>query len=72
MQNTLKIIAAAMEAKVPWIFEHPASSYFFDTDEFKKLSRHHAVETLTFDQCFFKTEYRKRTRLVGFNLGGHF
>eukprot|EP00974_Lingulodinium_polyedra_P077243 7477331-Lingulodinium_polyedra.AAC.1 len=39
MQATIKLCKAAMRAGVPWIVEHPKSSYMWKTPLFMKILR---------------------------------
>ena len=68
MRNTLRIIALAMKMNIPWIFEHPATSYVFDTEEWQRLLSSLGVWSARIDQCSFGTRWRKRTRIVCFGV----
>ena len=68
LEAALRIIRALQRARVPWIFEHPHSSYAFKTPEMQEILAAPTVHTRVLDQCRFGAKWRKRTRLVCGNL----
>jgi len=68
LRAALRIIGSLQRSKVPWIFEHPHSSFAFQTPEFKRILSANTVHFRVLDQCRYGAKWRKRTRLVCGNL----
>ena len=64
LQASFNIIKILHKRKVPWIFEHPHSSYAFQTEAMKAWLLDPSVHARVLDQCQYGTRWRKRTRLV--------
>ena len=71
LQNTLVILRLAVRLGIPFVFEHPASSYAFQTPELQRIMNRKDVETVVVDQCSFGCRYRKRTKLLVFGCCQH-
>ena len=56
---------------IPWIIEHPATSYFWKCAETQTLMSQPKVETIIFEQCAFGSRHRKSTTLMCGHLDRH-
>ena len=68
LQASFDIIHRLQKRKVPWIFEHPHSSYAFQTEQMKAWMLEPSIHARVLDQCQYGTKWRKRTRLVMGNV----
>jgi len=64
----IKLIQLFHRLHLPWILEHPHSSFAFKTDELIELSEDSRVHMRVLDQCRYRTPWRKRTRLLIGNI----
>ena len=64
LKAAMKLIRLFHRLHIPWVFEHPHSSFAFKTDELTKIASAEHVHERVLDQCRFGTPWRKRTRLL--------
>ena len=64
MYFVLRIIRVCNKHNVPWMLEHPASSYMFRCPPFAKLLSARSSVSEIIDQCQYGTSFRKPTKLA--------
>eukprot|EP00974_Lingulodinium_polyedra_P051877 4988650-Lingulodinium_polyedra.AAC.1 len=63
MRSALRILGWLQRRQVPWIFEHPYSSFCFKTEQWATLLQTPGVVINMCDQCRYGTPWRERARL---------
>ena len=63
-RRALRLARVFHARNIPWILEHPSTSYLWHTPEIAAMLRLHKVEMVTIDQCAFGSAHRKRTTFL--------
>ena len=66
MKSCLRIINWCLRWRVPFLVEHPRSSWLFRLPEVKELLANDKVSLIACDQCMYGRRWRKST---GFLMG---
>ena len=68
LRSSVRFLRAAIKAGIPAMMENPAGSQIWWVPPLAKLLRLPGVTSVCFDMCQYNAKFRKRTRVVGWNI----
>ena len=65
MMATVRIIETAVDMQIPCLLENPCNSWLWQAPPLVELLGLEGSQHVIFDQCAYRTKWRKRTRIQG-------
>ena len=66
--NIISLIGFLDQHRIPWMVEHPQSSFLWELPFFIEIRNSAKCGCVTFDMCQFGASFKKRTRILYGNI----